>query len=85
MVYNLPDAEMNLSEIIKLIEEGKEDVIYIAQNGREVAQITRAPARDVSRRIGAAAEKLRLPDGFDELFDSLDAEVAEQFNGTELL
>ena len=36
------------------------------------------------RRIGIAKDKINLPDGFDEAFDSLDSEVADLFNGERL-
>ena len=82
---NMFDAKTNLSMLIKKLENREEDVIYIARNGVEVAQLTLIPQKDVSGRIGIAAGKITLPEGFDETFDSLDEGIGELFEGDGLL
>ena len=78
---NMLEAKTNLSKLVKQLEDKEEDVIYIARDGVEVAQITLIPKKDVSKRIGIAAGKLSLPEDFDEVFDSLDEEIANLFEG----
>lgn len=40
-----------------------------------------AERKDTSRRIGAAAGKLILPENFDRSFTEMDAQIAELFEG----
>ncbi|MBR1592180.1 MAG: hypothetical protein IJ666_04135 [Ruminococcus sp.] len=40
---NMFEAKTELSELVKMLETHEEDVIYIARNGVEVAQITFIP------------------------------------------
>lgn len=82
---NMLEKNTDLSKLINMLENDEEDVIYIERDGVSVAQITLIPQIDVSKRIGIAKGKLNLPDDFDEVFDSLDDEIAELFeNGGEL-
>lgn len=83
-MVNMLDAKTNLSKLIKMLENREEDVIYIARDGKQVAQITLVPEKDVSKRIGIAEGDLVLPDGFDEAFDGLDGEIADLFEGSRL-
>ena len=83
-MVNMLDAKTNLSKLIKMLENGEEDAIYIARDGVRVAQITLVPEKDVSKRIGIAEGELVLPEGFDEAFDGLDGEIAELFEGSRL-
>lgn len=76
---NMLEAKTDLSKLVKMLETNEEDVIYIARNGISVAQITLIPKVDVSKRIGIAKGKLDLPEDFDEVFDSLDDEIADLF------
>ena len=76
---NMLEAKTNLSKLVKQLEDMEDDVIYIARDGVEVAQITLIPKKDVSKRIGIAAGKLMLPDDFDKVFDSLDHEISGAF------
>lgn len=82
---NMLEKNTDLSKLINMLENNEEDVIYIERDGVSVAQITLIPQIDVSKRIGIAKGKLNLPEDFDEVFDSLDDEIAELFeNGGEL-
>lgn len=67
MQYNIFEAKTNLSKIIKTLEDKIEDVIYIARDGKAVAQITLIPNKKRTyKRIGAAKGKLDIPENFDE-------------------
>ena len=65
--YNIFEAKTNLSKIIKMLEDKIEDVIYIARDGKAVAQITLIPNKKRTyKRTGAAKGKLDVPENFDE-------------------
>lgn len=76
---NMFEAKTDLSKLVRMLESHEEDVIYIARNGVEIAQLTLISRPDVSKRIGIAEGKLILPDDFDEQFDNADGEIAELF------
>ncbi|MBQ6164919.1 MAG: toxin-antitoxin system, antitoxin component, PHD family protein [Clostridia bacterium] len=78
---NMYEAKTELSKLVRLLETKQEDVIYLARGGVRVAQITRIPENEVSKRIGAAVGSISLPVRFDEAFDSLDGDVSALFDG----
>ena len=67
---NMFEAKADLSQLIKILENKEEDVIYIAQNGVKVAQLTLLPKAKKARRIGVAKGKFTVPD--DKAFDDMD-------------
>ena len=77
MQVNMFEAKSDLSKLVKMLETQQEDVIYIARNGVEVAQITLIPKADTSKRIGIAKDKFSIS----EDFDSLDDEISALFEG----
>ena len=77
MQVNMFEAKSDLSKLVKMLETQQEDVIYIARNGVEVAQITLIPKADTSKRIGIAKGKFSIS----EDFDSLDDEISALFEG----
>ena len=77
MQVNMFEAKSDLSKLVKMLETQQEDVIYIARNGVEVAQITLIPKADASKRIGIAKGKFSIS----EDFDSLDDEISALFEG----
>lgn len=77
MQVNMFEAKSDLSKLVKMLETQQEDVIYIARNGVEVAQITLIPKADTSKRIGIAKGKFSVS----EDFDSLDDEISALFEG----
>lgn len=82
---NMLEAKTELSKLVKMLENKEEDVIYIARNGVEVAQLTLVPPKNVENRIGIAKGKLILPENFDEVFAAMDKEIEEMFeDGGEL-
>ena len=82
---NIFDSKTELYNFVKMIENREENVIFISQNGMDIAQVTLLPKTDVSKRIGIAKDSLILPDDFDEEFDCLDSVIGEMFeDGGEL-
>ena len=75
MQVNVSEAKTNLSNLVRLIETGKEEYIIIARNGRPVAKIMAYNDIPVSKRIGVAKGKLKSPVDIDRHND----EMAEQF------
>lgn len=78
-LINMLEAKTELSKLVKMLENKEEDVIYIARNGVGIAQLTLIPQSGVSKRIGAAAGKMILPEDFDRNFDGIDEEIAGMF------
>ena len=78
MQVNILEAKTNLSNLVKLIETGKEERIIIARYGKPVAKIVKYNKAPVSKRIGAAKGKLKSPENLDQYND----ETAEMFGGT---
>ena len=75
MQVDINDAQCNLFELINLLLDNKEDVVYISENGAIVAQLAKADGQPI-KRIGVAKGKLSLPDDF----DAWDREIEELIN-----
>jgi len=78
MQVNILEAKTNLSNLVKLIETGKEERIIIARYGKPVAKLVACNEAPVSKRIGVAKGKLKSPENLDQYND----EIAEMFGGT---
>lgn len=74
---NMLEAKTDLSKLVRMLETKQEDVIYLARNGTAVVQMTLIPERPVSKRIGVAEGKFKVPDEF----DVWDKEIEEMFGG----
>ena len=74
---NMLEAKTELSRLVKMLETNEEEVIYLARNGTAVVQMTLIPKKPVSKRIGVAEGKFKVPDEF----DAWDKEVEEMFGG----
>ena len=77
MQVNTLEAKTNLSNLVKLIETGKENMIVIARYGKPVVKMTAYQEKPVSRRIGVAKGKLKSP----EDLDAHNEEIAALFGG----
>ena len=77
MQVNILEAKTNLSNLVKLIETGREEHIIIARYGKPVAKMVLYNDAPVSRRIGVAKGKLKSPADLDRYND----EIAEMFGG----
>ena len=72
---NMLEAKTDLSKLVKMLETGQEEIIYLARNGKAVVQMTLIPKKPVSKRIGVAEGKFKVPDEF----DAWDKEIEEMF------
>jgi antitoxin (DNA-binding transcriptional repressor) of toxin-antitoxin stability system len=72
---NMLEAKTELSKLVKKLETGEEDIVYIARNGNPVAKLTLVRKEPAKKRIGVAKGKLIVPDNF----DSWDEEVTDMF------
>ena len=78
MQVNILEAKTNLSNLVRLVETGKEDSVIIARYGRPVAKLVTYSDAPVQKRIGIAKGKLKSPDDLDKYND----EIAEMFGGS---
>ncbi|MCL2783862.1 MAG: type II toxin-antitoxin system Phd/YefM family antitoxin [Propionibacteriaceae bacterium] len=76
IIVNMLEAKTQLSKLVEAIENGSEEEIFIARNGRPVARLVSLPDREPSALLGIAQGQFE----FDKnTFDSLDEEVADMF------
>lgn len=66
---NMLEVKDGLPELVKMLETKQEDVIYLVRNGIAV--------KPVSKRIGVAEGKFKIPDEF----AAWDEEIADMFEG----
>lgn len=76
---NMLQAKTDLSKLVRMLESGEQDVVYIARNNVPVVQMTVIDFPPESQRIGVAKGRFSVPDDFDDW----DVEVGELF-GVEL-
>jgi antitoxin (DNA-binding transcriptional repressor) of toxin-antitoxin stability system len=77
MQVNTLEAKTNLSNLVRLIETGKEDMIIIARYVKPIVKMTAYQEKPVSKRIGVAKGKLKTPKDLDKHND----EIAALFGG----
>ncbi len=65
MQVNIREAKTNLSNLVRLIETGKEESIIIARHGKPVVKMTIYNDAQVSKRIGVAKGRLKSPENID--------------------
>ena len=70
------EAKTNLSNLVKLVETGKEDMVVIARYGKPVVKMVTYTDVPVSKRIGVAKGKLKSPADLDQY----NGEIAAMFN-----
>lgn len=78
MQVNILEAKTNLSNLVKLIETGKEDTIVIARYGKPVVKMVVYNDAPVTNRIGIAKGKLLSPADLDQDNDA----IAAMFGGS---
>jgi prevent-host-death family protein len=81
---NMHDAKSNLSRLVESVQNGLEDGVIIARNGKPAARLVpvEAKASRVTRRIGAGKDILAgayIPQTV-EGFNESDAEIAAMFD-----
>ena len=65
MQVNIREAKTNLSNLVRLIETGKEESVIIARYGKPVVKMTIYNDAPVSKRIGVAKGRLKSPENID--------------------
>ena len=59
------EAKADLSKLIRLVENKREDEVQIARNGRPIVKIVLIQPIPASKRIGVAEGKFLVPDDLD--------------------
>ena len=77
MQVNILQAKTELSKLIHLVESGREESVIIARYGKPVVKLTPYSDVPVSKRIGAAKGKLKVPADLDSHND----EIEDLFGG----
>ena len=72
---NMLEAKTSLSKLVRMIEEGQENVVFIARHGKPIVQMTLADPKVTSKRIGVAEGKFVCP----KEFDAWDDEITDLF------
>ena len=76
-IVNMLEAKSNLSRLVEAVENGSEDRVIIARNGRPAAQLIALKPAATGKRIGVAKGKFIVPDDI----DADNATVAALFAG----
>lgn len=74
---NMLQAKSSLSKLVEVIEQGQEQEIVIARNGRPAARLVAIDSSPAEKRIGVAKGLFVVPDSI----DTHNAEVAMLFMG----
>ena len=62
---NVFRAKTDFSKLLAMLENGSEDEIVIARDGKPVARLVLLEKKDARRRIGAAKGRFYAPDDLD--------------------
>lgn len=76
-LINMLEAKSSLSRLVKAIEEGSEEEIIIARNGRPAARLVPIRPASAGQRIGIAKGLFTVP----ETIDADNEKIARQFSG----
>ena len=76
---NMLEAKSSLSRLVQAVEEGSEDEIIIARNGRPAARLVAMRPASAGQRIGVAKGKFIPPDDI----DADNALIAARFAGSD--
>jgi len=77
ILINMLQAKSSLSRLVEAIEQGREQEIVIARNGRPAARLVPLARPSPERRIGVAKGAFEVPDSIDEYNE----EVSRLFTG----
>jgi len=78
-MVNMVEAKSSLSKLVAALEQGSEQEIIIARNGKPVAKLVSFGNSVTGQRIGIAKGQFVVPDDF----DADDEEIARLFLGDE--
>lgn len=71
MRVNILEAKTNLSNLVRMVETGKEEVVVISRYGKPVVKMVAFNDAPVSKRIGVAKGKLKSPADLDQYNDEI--------------
>lgn len=74
---NMLEAKSTLSKLVEAIQNGSEEEVIIARNGRPAAKLVPMDEIAPGQRIGVAKGRFVLP----ESIDGSNAEIATLFSG----
>lgn len=77
IIVNMLQAKSSLSRLVESIEQGREEEIVIARNGRPAARLVPLAPPRPGARIGVAKGAFVVPDSIDEHNE----EIARLFTG----
>ena len=72
--YNMYEAKTNLSKIVKILEDKKEDYIVLSRNGKQIIKMTLIDDSPRKNLFGCAKGMFEIPDDFDDIDISKDFE-----------
>ena len=75
MQVSVREAKADLSKLIRLVENKKEDEILIARSGRPIVKIVLIEPIPTAKRIGVAEGKFMIPDDLDAGSDEIAASL----------
>ena len=78
MEVNIYDAKTNLSKIIQLLVDQKEDYVIISKNGKPLVKMVLLQDKN-PKRVGIAKKELKDFDMSLEEFNSLDVEGFDEY------
>ena len=70
---NIHEAKTDFSELIRMLESGREEKIIIARYGKPVAELKKYDGAVCSKRIGAAKGRRLAPDDINKYDDEVAA------------
>lgn len=73
--YNMYEAKTNLSKIVKILEEKKEDCIYLSRKGKPIVKMTLAEEKSRESLFGCAKGMFEIPEDFDDI------DISDDFEG----
>ena len=74
-IVNMLEAKSSLSKLVQAVEQGLEDEVIIARNGRPAARLVPLRPNPAGKRLGVAKGRFVMP----ESIDVSNAEVAALF------
>jgi antitoxin (DNA-binding transcriptional repressor) of toxin-antitoxin stability system len=76
LTVNMLDAKTNLSKLVERLESEEGLEVIIARNGKPAAKLVRFAPKALSKRIGIANGRFKVPDSI----DADNEEIAGLFN-----
>ena len=71
-MVSLFDAKTHLSRLVEDLVNGKEDEIVISRHGKPAVRVMPLRGSDVSKRLGLAKGRFKVPDNIDCANDTIE-------------